>query len=85
MRALFLSLVLILPAQQAAAACDADQLLRTVEAQLPPLRAPVDPRDLSCLGLAQLYFLLTSDRDLISPFEIRQRALTVFRNEGLLP
>lgn len=59
------------------------QLTRTVEARLPDLGEPVEPRALSCMGLTQLYFLLTSREETAEDWLIRrQRLRQVFRNEG---
>lgn len=58
------------------------QMLRTVIVDMPPGTQDLDPRKLSCLGLAQVYFIQTSlldDRD----HEIRLRIQAVFRREGL--
>jgi hypothetical protein len=64
--------------------CDA-QLTRTVEARLPNLGQPVDVRALSCNGLTQLYFLLTSRDEQPEDWLLRrQRMLQVFRSEGLI-
>lgn len=58
------------------------QMLATVIVDMPPGTRELDPRDLSCLGLAQVYFIQTSvgsGRD----FEERRRIEAVFRREGL--
>lgn len=64
--------------------CDV-QLTRAVEARLPDLGRPVDVRALSCNGLTQVYFLLTSRDERQEDWLIRrQRILQVFRGEGLI-
>jgi len=83
MRSLILAAALSLTAAPALAACS-EQLIRSVENMLPDLRAPVEVRDLSCNGVSQLFFLLTTDSGDKTRFEIRQNALAVFRNEGLI-
>ncbi|MBF9060264.1 hypothetical protein HKCCSP123_13845 [Rhodobacterales bacterium HKCCSP123] len=61
------------------------QLTRTVEDRLPDLGQPVDVRALSCNGLTQLYFLLTSREEQQEDWLLRrQRMLQVFRSEGLV-
>lgn len=58
------------------------QMLRTVIVDMPPGTRDLDPRRLSCLGLAQVYFIQTSllnDRD----HDARHRIEAVFRREGL--
>jgi hypothetical protein len=58
-------------------------LIATVEQRLPLPPDGPQVRDLSCTGVTQLYFLLTSDEDW-PPQGIRQRVLAVFRAEGLI-
>lgn len=66
------------------APCD-EQLTRAVEARLPNLGQPVDPRTLSCIGLTQVYFLVTETAPAPRDRLLRdQRIRQVFRNEGLI-
>lgn len=62
--------------------CDS-QILASVEMFMPRLGRDVDPRDLTCLGLTQVYFLL-QETDVLNAFETRQRVLAVFRAERLI-
>ena len=57
-------------------------MLATVRLQMPPLNQPVDPAQLSCNGLAQVYFLLTQGQH--THGQLRQRILAVFRRENLI-
>ena len=59
------------------------QLIAVSEPRLPPLPAGVSMDDLSCVGVAQIYFIVTGSRDL-RPFQKRQAILAVFRREGLI-
>lgn len=96
--AFVLALALALPATQAAAnghrhfnphgngpGCSSSNLLPVVNSQLPflgPRHADLDPADLSCNGLAQVYSLVTRSPDMI-PGHPRSRIIQVFRREGL--
>lgn len=85
--ALALAATLMLPAAPVAAAEPAGEtcsssMLATVRLQMPPLGRDLDPGQLSCNGLAQVYFLLTQRRE-HSAHTLRQRIIAVFRGEGL--
>jgi len=59
-----------------------EQILAAVIIDMPPNTRDLDPRRLSCLGLAEVYFIQTgpgNDRD----FDRRREIEAVFRREGL--
>ncbi len=58
------------------------QLRISVINGMPPGTRDLDPNQLSCLGLSQVYFLQTSFRP-SRDYELRQRIEAVFRREGL--
>ena len=58
------------------------QILAAVIVDMPPNTRDLDPRRLSCLGLAEVYFIQTGpgfERD----FDRRREIEAVFRREGL--
>jgi hypothetical protein len=57
-------------------------MLATVRLQMPPLGRDLDPAQLSCNGLAQVYVLLTRSHE-YSTSRLQQRIIAVFRREGL--
>jgi hypothetical protein len=84
MRIAFLLFALALPFAPgpASATSCSDQLIHSVEQRLPPLGRDVNVRDLSCMGVTQVFFLL-NDRRHKTPPELRQDILAVFRSQGL--
>ena len=62
-----------------------EQLVRNVEMRMPRISEGLDIRDLSCLGITQIYFLLDNDSDRfgVPLTRTRQRIEAVFRREGL--
>ncbi|MEM8882374.1 MAG: hypothetical protein AAGC82_17435 [Pseudomonadota bacterium] len=59
------------------------QLLASVIADLPLIARDLDPRQLSCLGLTQVFLIQTSG-NLRTRFEQLQDIEAVFRREGLI-
>ena len=59
------------------------QLLAAVVGDMPIGTRDLDPRQLSCLGLTQVYFITTSF-ETNGDYEQRQRVRAVFRREGLI-
>lgn len=83
-------LALTLPAPALADTGDcAQSILRDVARQLPRIHlSDLDPRQLSCSGLTQVYFILQDNTrgfggTIPASFRQRQRVETVFRREGL--
>ena len=59
------------------------QLVAAVIGDMPIGTSDLDPRQLSCLGLTQVYFITTSF-ETNGDYEQRQRIRAVFRREGLI-
>lgn len=81
---LALAIALLVPpatAQESSARCS-PMLLAEVELLMPNLGRDLDPAQLSCNGLAQVYFILTDSFELRLDGQ-RQTIIAVFRREGL--
>ena len=59
------------------------QLLRSVVADMPVGTRDLDPAALSCLGLSQVFFIVSS-HERTGDYEQRQQVRAVFRREGLI-
>ncbi|MEM7723123.1 MAG: hypothetical protein AAF376_12175 [Pseudomonadota bacterium] len=82
--ALALSLTGITAPNAAHAECmSSAQLISSIEFRIDRFARDVDVRQLSCNGVAQVFFLLErSGRQ--NRFTVRQQILAVFRREGLI-